>query len=94
VGLRYVDPDGEPSHAAAFVGDTTFLASIWRITGHPKLIVEVHVLAPIEPAPGLTRQHAAREARAAIAERLGLPLDDAVPETLRTVRDAAGARSP
>ncbi len=90
VGLRYVDPDGEPSHAAAFVGDTTFLASVWRITAHPKLIVEVHVMPAIEPAPGLTRQHVAREARAAIAARLGLPLDDTVPETLRAVRGAAG----
>jgi 1-acyl-sn-glycerol-3-phosphate acyltransferase len=89
VGLRYIDPDGEPSHAAKFVGDTTFLASVWRITGHPKLIVEIHVMPAIEPAPGLTRQHAVREARAAIAARLGLPLDDTVPETLRAVRGGA-----
>jgi 1-acyl-sn-glycerol-3-phosphate acyltransferase len=89
VGLRYVDPDGEPSHAAAFVGDTTFLASVWRITGHPKLIVEVHAMPAIEPAPGITRQHVAREARAAIAARLGLPLDDTVPDALRAKRDAA-----
>jgi len=89
VGLRYVDPDGEPSHAAMFVGDTTFLASVWRITGHPRLIVEVHVMPAIEPAPGLTRQQVAREARAAIAARLGLELDDTVPEALRAARGAA-----
>ena len=86
VGLRYVDPDGEPSHAALYVGDTTFLASLWRVTGHPKLIVEVHVLPGIEPEVGLTRQHAVRIARERLADRLGLPLDDSVPETLRRVR--------
>jgi 1-acyl-sn-glycerol-3-phosphate acyltransferase len=83
IGLRYIDPDGEPSHAALFIGDTTFLQSIWRITGHPKVIAEIHVLAPIEPAPGLTRQAAVRRARDAISRSLGLPLDDTVPETLR-----------
>ncbi|HMS79776.1 MAG TPA: hypothetical protein PKC20_09650, partial [Burkholderiaceae bacterium] len=70
-------------------GDTTFLASVWRITGHPRLIVEVHVMPAIEPAPGLTRQQVAREARAAIAARLGLELDDTVPEALRAARGAA-----
>ncbi|MFN9775350.1 MAG: lysophospholipid acyltransferase family protein [Burkholderiales bacterium] len=91
IGLRYIDPDGEPSHAAMFVGDTTFIASVWRVIGHPTLIVEVHVLPAIEPAPGLTRQQAAREARAAIAARLGLPLDDTVPEALRAVRETAAS---
>ena len=86
VGLRYLDPDGEPSHAAMFVGDTTFVASLWRITGHPRLDVEVHVLPQIEPAEGVTRQEAARRARAAIGARLGLVLDDTVPEALRGLR--------
>jgi 1-acyl-sn-glycerol-3-phosphate acyltransferase len=86
VGLRYRDPDGEPSHAAMYIGDTTFLASIWQVTGHPKLIVEVHVMAPILPAEGLTRQEAARRAREAISLRLGLTLEDTVPEALRGLR--------
>jgi 1-acyl-sn-glycerol-3-phosphate acyltransferase len=91
IGLRYIDPDGEPSHAAMFVGDTTFLASVWRVTGHPTLIVEVHVMRAIEPTPGVTRQQVAREARAAIAARLDLPLDDTVPEALRAVRETAAS---
>lgn len=86
VGLRYSDPDGEPSHAALYVGDTTFLASLWRITGHPRLIVEVHVMAAILPRDGLKRQDAVRQAREAIRERLGLTLDDTVPERLRGPR--------
>jgi hypothetical protein len=85
VGLRYVDPDGEPSHATMFVGDTTFLASLWRITGHPKLVVEVHVLPSLAPGERPTRQEVARAARAAIAGRLGLALDDTVPDRLRGV---------
>jgi 1-acyl-sn-glycerol-3-phosphate acyltransferase len=87
VGLRYVDPDGEPSHAALYVGDTTFMQSLWRITGHPRLIVQVHALPQIAPE-GLTRQEIARRARLAIAARLNLPLDDEIPESLRTARAA------
>lgn len=86
VGLRYLDPDGEASHAVMYVGDTTFMDSIWRITGHSRLIVEVHVMAPIVPGEGLTRQEVVRRARAAIGERLGLEIDDAVPEQLARVR--------
>ncbi len=89
IGIRYMDPDGEPSHAAIFIGDTTFLQSLWAITGHPKVIVEVHVLPAILPAPGLKRQHVARQAREAIGARLGLELEDTVPETLRAALGAA-----
>lgn len=85
VGLRYLDPDGEPSHAAMFVGDTTFMQSLWKITGHPRLIIEVHALPSIPP-DGLTRQEAVRRARSALSQRLGLPLDDDIPETLRAAR--------
>jgi 1-acyl-sn-glycerol-3-phosphate acyltransferase len=86
VGLRYRDPDGGPSAAAPFVGDTTFLASLWRITGHPKVIAEVHVMAAILPGDGMTRQEAARRARQAISARLGLRLEDTVPDALRGLR--------
>jgi len=83
LGLRYVDPDGQPSHAAMFVGDTTFLASLWRITGHPRLIVEIHALPAIATGEGARRQDIARAARGAIAARLSLPLDDSLSDTLR-----------
>jgi hypothetical protein len=49
------------------------------------------VMPAIVPAPGLKRQHVARQAREAIAARLGLELDDSVPETLRA---ALGAVTP
>jgi 1-acyl-sn-glycerol-3-phosphate acyltransferase len=91
VGIRYLDPDGQPSHASYYVGDTTFVESLWRITGHPLLLVELHVLPAIEPAPGTTRQEIARRAREAIAAQLGLPLDDSVPDNLRRARAQAAA---
>lgn len=75
VGLRYYDPDGERSHAVMYVGDTTFVASLWRITGHPRLQVEAHVLPALDPQ-GLTRQAAARQVRERLACHLGLRLDD------------------
>lgn len=86
VGLRYVDPDGEPSHAAAFIGDDHFMASVWRITGHPALIAELHVLPAIVPGEDSTRQALVQHARHAISERLGLALDDTVPEIFRDQR--------
>jgi len=75
VGLRYLDPDGERSHAVAYVGDTSFIASLWRITGHPRLEVEAHVLPALAPV-GLTRQAAAQQVRLNLATHLGLVLDD------------------
>ncbi|MFZ9407261.1 MAG: lysophospholipid acyltransferase family protein [Burkholderiaceae bacterium] len=75
IGLRYVDPDGERSHAVLYVGDTTFLASFWRITGHPRLECEVHVLASIE-SQDMTRQAAAMTVRERLGSHLGLPFDD------------------
>jgi 1-acyl-sn-glycerol-3-phosphate acyltransferase len=89
VGLRYVDADGGLSDATNYVGDITFLESLWRITGHPRIVVEVHVLPAIETAGGIKRQDVARRAREAIAGQLGLVLDDAVPENLRRVKAAA-----
>jgi 1-acyl-sn-glycerol-3-phosphate acyltransferase len=91
VGIRYLDPDGHPSHASYYVGDTTFLESLWRITGHPLLVVELHVMPALESAPGTTRQEIARRARDAIAAQLRLPLDDSVPENLRRARSKAAA---
>lgn len=75
VGLRYIDPDGERSHAVLYVGDTTLVASIWRITGHPRLDVEAHVLPALE-AEGLTRQAAAQQVRQRLGAHLGLAFDD------------------
>lgn len=83
VGLRYRGLDGEPAQAAHFVGDTSFLESVWRVTGAPGLIAEIHVLPDIDPDGTLRRHEIARAAREAISRRLGLDLEDTVPERLR-----------
>jgi 1-acyl-sn-glycerol-3-phosphate acyltransferase len=75
IGLRYVDPQDQPSPAVLYVGDTTFVASLWRIIGQARLTVQVHVLPDIEPGTQ-TRQALAHQSRLALAQRLGLPLDD------------------
>jgi len=90
IGIRYLDLDGRPSEAVNYVGEVTFLASLWRIAGHPGLQVELHVLPEIDvESGGLTRQAIARQAREAIAARLNLEMDDTVPENLRRTRQAA-----
>ncbi len=83
VALRYIDAGGQPTRVPVYVGDTHFLASLWQVTGHPRLIVEVHVLPAIVPAPGMTRQELARRVRDAISRHLELALEDRVPATLR-----------
>jgi 1-acyl-sn-glycerol-3-phosphate acyltransferase len=89
VGVRYSDADGQPTPVSLYVDDITFLESLWRVTGNRLLRVELHVLAEIEPSPGLTRQHVARRARDAIGAALGLPFDDSVPRNLKRVTAAA-----
>ncbi|MDO4682899.1 MAG: lysophospholipid acyltransferase family protein [Lautropia sp.] len=70
IGLRYTYPDGTPGEAAWFIGDTTFLQSIWAITGARRLIVTVHVLPPVSAA-GWGRQPLADELRGRIGAVLG-----------------------
>ncbi len=43
VAIRYRDPNGAPSDAPAYVGDTSFVASFWRVTAEPALVAEAHV---------------------------------------------------
>lgn len=51
VRLRYLDADGADDTTAAFTGDMTLLASIWRILCSDTLTVSVHLLSPLPPAP-------------------------------------------
>ncbi len=81
VGVRYLDRDGGRSSGVDFVGDTTFVASVWRIIGAPMTVVEVHVLAPIVPGQGDTRHRIAERARESISAGLELALADTPPGT-------------
>lgn len=88
VCLRYRDGRGEPSEAAAYIDDMTFVESLWRVTGERWILAEVHVLAPV-PAGGRNRHQLARELRGLISERLDLPTDDSVPGTIAAFRAAS-----
>lgn len=87
VGIRYTDLAGHYSADIDFTGNMSFGESMKRVLGAPGFIATLHTL-PALSGPA-TRQLAARAARAAIAERLALPLDDTVPDTLRSALSAA-----
>jgi 1-acyl-sn-glycerol-3-phosphate acyltransferase len=72
VALRYLDGRGEHTDAAGYVGDTSFLESVWTIVSTRRMVVELHMLAPISPGTQ-TRRSLADQAEAAIAARLGVP---------------------
>lgn len=91
VGLRYLDADGSPARSIEFVGDTTFVASMWRILGAPPVRCEVHPLPELVPEPAVDRHALAGRARAALAARLGLPLQDATPASIAALRVASAA---
>lgn len=69
IGLQYTYPDGSAGEAAWFVGDTTFMQSLWAVIGAPRLIASVHVLPPISAA-GWGRQALADELRGRVASVL------------------------
>jgi 1-acyl-sn-glycerol-3-phosphate acyltransferase len=72
MAIRYRAPTGEPSRAAAYVGDDSFLASFWRVTGARTLVVELHA-SPALAAGESHRRDLARSAEAAIREALATP---------------------
>lgn len=93
VGLRYRGLNGEwlgePDGTMFFVGEITFVESLWRIIGAPGVLAEVHVcqsLEPIDPSGARARHLLARQSRAEIAQALEIPLDDELPEMVRNLR--------
>ena len=78
VAIRYRTTEECPCLAAAYAGETTFLASFWRICGQHALAVDLRV-APGMPVQGRNRRDLARGAEAAIRSELGLPQRDCPP---------------
>jgi len=78
VALRYRFADGSPTAVAAFVGDDTMLASVWRVVSARGLVVDVDI-RPLVAAPGRRR----REIAAAVAAELAC--GQAPPATAPTV---------
>ncbi len=83
VALRYQDETGAADPAAAFIGDTTLLHSIWRILRCRRLDACV-VFSPALPSAGENRRTLARAAQTAIARGLLLAA---------TARQAAAAQA-
>ncbi len=69
VAIRYWRTDGVRSDAPAYVGDTSFMASLWNVLGARALIVQLSVLRAL-PALGRHRRELAREAEVAIRQAL------------------------
>ncbi|MGW1596337.1 lysophospholipid acyltransferase family protein [Streptomyces sp. NPDC002343] len=68
VGLRYRRHDGGPGTAAAFVGEDTLTASLWRVARTRGLVAEVEIRPLIRPGTHSDRRSLARAAQPAAAE--------------------------
>ncbi|MET9452177.1 lysophospholipid acyltransferase family protein [Streptomyces cinerochromogenes] len=68
VGLRYRQLGGGPGTAAAFVGEDTLLASLWRVARTRGLVAEVEVHPLIRPGTHPDRRSLAHAAQPATPE--------------------------
>jgi 1-acyl-sn-glycerol-3-phosphate acyltransferase len=80
VALRYLDESDRRTDAAGYVGDTSFMQSLWTILSAPHMVAEVNY-AQRFAAAGETRRTAAEKAERAIAGALRIP----APRTPSTV---------
>jgi 1-acyl-sn-glycerol-3-phosphate acyltransferase len=72
IALRYLDRAGAHTDAAGYVGETSFMESVWTILSMREIVVELHFLPPA-PVLGQTRRALAEKTEAAIAAALGVP---------------------
>jgi 1-acyl-sn-glycerol-3-phosphate acyltransferase len=82
MAIAYKNTAGDLSSSVVFVGETTFVESMFRVLGDADLQVRVNVL-PAQVAVGKTRHELAEFSREVIAAALSLPLDDVVSERVR-----------
>jgi 1-acyl-sn-glycerol-3-phosphate acyltransferase len=68
--LRYRLADGRDTTAPAFIGDETLVTSLRRTARTRGLVLEVHVLDPIEPSTARDRRELAGITQAAVRETL------------------------
>lgn len=80
LALRYRNGEGALAAEAAYIGDTTFVESLWMVLGAQGLVAEVHVLRAVATS-GRNRHELARELRSLVGASLGLPNEDTAPET-------------
>jgi 1-acyl-sn-glycerol-3-phosphate acyltransferase len=80
IAIRYRSADGNFTEAPSYVGDTSFVESLWRVLGEPRLIVEVQ-LGPTLAARARHRRELSRAAEAFIRAAVEAPARDPAPET-------------
>src|SRR5262245_19420418 len=71
IALRYLDRAGAHSDAAGFVGETSFVESVWTIVSTRHIVADLQFLSPI-PSRGETRRSLAERTEASIAAALGV----------------------
>jgi 1-acyl-sn-glycerol-3-phosphate acyltransferase len=71
IAIRYLHRDGTYNNAPAYVGDTSFLSSFWRVLGERAMVVEL-ILVPALAAHARHRRELSREAEQTIRGALGL----------------------
>ena len=72
IALRYLDRGGSHTDAAGYVGETSFLESVWTIVSTRHVVADLRFLASAS-ARGLTRRSLAERTEAIIADALGVP---------------------
>jgi 1-acyl-sn-glycerol-3-phosphate acyltransferase len=78
IALRYHDGAGAACRDAAFIGDMSFIRSLWNVLCSPSLHVTLHYLPPLS-CEGLNRRQLAADAQKAVQAALdNSSLDHAV----------------
>jgi 1-acyl-sn-glycerol-3-phosphate acyltransferase len=72
VALRYLDSTGRHTDAAGYVGETSFLETVWTIVSTRHIVAELKLLAPVSVSHQ-TRRSLAEKTEAAIAAALDVP---------------------
>ena len=91
VVLRYLHHNGQHCAAPNYVGETSFLTSMWSTTSAPRMVAELSFLMPFAAA-GCDRRVLARTAESAVAAALGAAA--AATAAMPGVPPARGHRSP
>jgi 1-acyl-sn-glycerol-3-phosphate acyltransferase len=80
IAIRYLEPGGAYNDAPVYIGETTFLDSLWRVLGERSLVVEV-CFGPTLATHARHRRELSREAEAFIRTALERSPRGSAPET-------------
>jgi 1-acyl-sn-glycerol-3-phosphate acyltransferase len=72
IALHYLDAAGTHTDAAGYVGETSFMESVWNILSTRRIVAELTLLAPVS-VQGQTRRSLAAKTEEAIARALHVP---------------------